>query len=99
MMDTLVQNATLVNSGRNQEEPSPCERLCRKQQDALVSCVNSIRDYNEKIHAIQESSPEASQPKDDSTTLSDQEVKVKQCLAPAVSEWTQCCSKANTENP
>ena len=99
MMDTLVQNATLVESGRNQEEPSPCERLCRKQQDALVSCVNLIRDYNEKMHAIQESSPATSHPRDDSTELTDQEMKVKQCLAPAVSEWTKCCSKANTENP
>eukprot|EP00978_Attheya_sp_CCMP212_P008170 scaffold19088_cov53-Attheya_sp.AAC.4 len=42
--DTLVANDKYMNIP---EEPSPCELECKVQQEAVVACVNGIREQVE----------------------------------------------------
>jgi len=89
MMQTLVQNATYItNDGDQTKEPSACERQCRVEQQELISCMNSIREYNESIAASSSSS----------TTTTNVDGEVKKCLVPSIATWTQCCTKANNES-
>ena len=92
MMQTLVQNATYItNDGDQTKEPSACERQCRVEQQELISCMNSIRDYNESIAA-------SSSPLSSTTTTTTTNGEVNKCLVPSIATWTQCCTKANNQS-
>ena len=47
MIETLVENSKYINQGQEADGPSACETQCKSQQDALISCMDSIRDAKE----------------------------------------------------
>lgn len=63
-------------------EPSACELQCKKEQAAIVSCMNFIQDQREASHESESGSSSID----------------NKCLSPAVMAWTTCCSTANNNN-
>ena len=82
LIGTLIENAKYMPDDADDtktKEPSACELQCQVQQTSLVSCMQSIRQQNEVSSSNGSSSDNTS----------------KQCLAPSIADWTDCCSKAN----
>jgi len=85
LMETLKANAQYMPTDN---KPSKCEEMCRQEQEALVSCVNSIRDASAARAQDHDSNEESHTTSTDRTDSS--------CLAPMVASWTICCTKANS---
>ena len=82
LSETLTKNAQFIPN----DNKTKCEENCKSEQEALVSCLNSIRDASEispQSHDSDES-PKSSNPQTENS-----------CLLRMVSSWTECCSKAN----
>jgi len=85
LMETLQTNAQYMPTDN---KPSKCEEMCRREQESLVSCVNSIRDASAARAQDHGSDAESH------TTSTDR--KDSSCLGPMVASWTVCCTKANS---
>ena len=48
LFQTLKENAKFVNVKDDNDGPSAGEAQCVSQQEALVACMSSIREHNEK---------------------------------------------------
>jgi len=82
LIETLVTNAQYMPTDN---KPSKCEEICYREQEAIVSCVNYIRD----------ASVTPDHGSDDSPSTHSTDRTKSACLAPAVALWTDCCTKAN----
>mmetsp|Transcript_17900 Transcript_17900/g.26809 ORF Transcript_17900/g.26809 Transcript_17900/m.26809 type:complete len:93 (-) Transcript_17900:467-745(-) len=85
LIETLVDKSNdLSPHGAIDEtkEPSACELKCQAEQAALVSCMESLRQQQQRQNQNEEGSSIGSG---------------NQCLGPAVTSWTECCASANSE--
>lgn len=84
LMETLKTNAQYIPTDN---KPSKCEEMCRLEQAALVSCVNSIRDASV--------SPQQDHHPNEASQTSSIDRKDSSCLRPVVASWTDCCTRVN----
>ena len=80
---------TANSNNTSNQKPSACEVQCKSQQEALATCMNSIRDARERIFQQTNNNGEENSSSVDSSMVD------TTCLAPSVASWTECCSKAN----